>query len=93
MTYESIVKEVEDAFVQMAKKTIASVIEKDPVIGGCNAGNDVRFLKNIGNMPTVVMGPGSLEQCHVVNEYVSIEEYLQFILIYSKLILNWCKEE
>lgn len=82
-----------DAFVQIAKKTMADVMGKPPLLNGSNGGNDARLLKNIGNMPTVVMGPGSLEQCHVVNEYVTIEDYLQFILIYAQTILNWCTNQ
>ncbi|SKC83534.1 M20 family metallopeptidase [Maledivibacter halophilus] len=83
----------EDSFVKTAKKVMGDVMGNPPILNGSNGGNDARLLKNIGKMPTVVMGPGSLEQCHVVNEYVKVEDYLQFILIYAKLILNWCKNQ
>lgn len=38
------------------------------------------------------MGPGYSDQCHSPNEYVSIEDYFNFIKIYANLILNWCKK-
>jgi acetylornithine deacetylase len=36
-------------------------------------------------------GPGRLEECHAVNEYVEAESYLEAILVYAQLILEWCK--
>ncbi|WZL74183.1 ArgE/DapE family deacylase [Clostridiaceae bacterium 35-E11] len=83
----------QDAFVQIAKHTMNHVLGRPPVVNGSNAGNDARLLKNIGNMPALVMGPGNVEQCHVINEYISIEDYLQFILIYAELIQNWCSKK
>jgi acetylornithine deacetylase/succinyl-diaminopimelate desuccinylase-like protein len=41
--------------------------------GGLRATTDAVFLTSSGT-PTVVFGPGSLEQAHRPDEYVSIEE-------------------
>lgn len=56
---------------------------------GCPAGNDARLWQNIAGCPTVIYGPGNLAQCHGVDEWVSIEDYLNAILIYAELILEW----
>ena len=77
-------------FVQTVKQTMASVIAKEPVITGATSGNDARVLLSIGKMPTVVLGPGYSAQCHSPNEFILIEDYLNYILIYANLILNWC---
>jgi len=61
-------------------------------IAGSPAGCDSRIWKNIAGCPTVQYGPGRLEQCHAVNEYLSIDTYLETILIYANLILKWCQE-
>ena len=45
-------------------------------------------MKNIGSMPTIICGPGRLEDCHTVNESVAVDEYLNFILTYALLIWN-----
>lgn len=56
---------------------------------GCPAGNDARLWQNIAKSPTVIYGPGNLAQCHGVDEWVSIEDYLRAILVYAELILEW----
>lgn len=83
--------DTDEEFVKVAKETMESVTNRAVRIKGATSGNDARLLKNIGNMPTVVLGPGSLEQCHSPNEYILLDEYYRFILIYANLILNWAK--
>ncbi|MDR0599749.1 MAG: M20 family metallopeptidase [Treponema sp.] len=65
------------------------VFNAAPVIAGSPAGCDSRVWRNIAGCPTIQYGPGSLKQCHAVDEYVEIQEYLDAILIYAHLILRW----
>lgn len=60
---------------------------------GSPAGCDSRLWRNIAQMPVIQFGPGRLEQCHAVNEYLEIEAYFQAIEIYAQLILDWCGRE
>ncbi len=39
------------------------------------------------NCPTVICGPGNLEQCHSLNEYVTIDEIEDAVRIYVKTVL------
>lgn len=78
-------------FVRVARESMEEIV-KDVDCIGSTAGNDARLLHNIGNMPTVIMGPGYLEQCHSPNEYVSLEQYFKFVKIYTNLILKWCSK-
>lgn len=75
--------------VVVAQDAMNEVLGYKPLIKGGSAGNDARILKNIAGIPTVIMGPGYLDQCHSPNEYVEIENYLNFILIYANFILKW----
>jgi len=59
------------------------------VIDGCMCGNDARLWRNIADCPTVIYGPGGLAQCHGIDEWVSVEDYLNVILVYAELILEW----
>jgi len=38
--------------------------------------------------PTIICGPGNLEQCHSINEYVSIDQIEQAVRIYVQAILE-----
>lgn len=62
-------------------------------IVGCPAGNDARLWKNISDCPTVIYGPGNLAQCHAADEWVALDDYLNAILVYAELILEWGSKE
>ncbi len=84
-------QELDHPFVQLAQKCAAQVFSEEVALKGSPAANDARIMKNMGQMPTIILGPGRIEDCHVVNESVPVEEFLDFILIYALLILNWCQ--
>ena len=60
-----------------------------PVIAGSPAGCDSRIWRTIAGCPTIQYGPGGLGQCHAIDEYVEIKDYLDAILVYANLILRW----
>lgn len=78
-------------FVEKVKDAYKTVAGKEGALTGSFAGNDARTFRKIGQVPTVILGPGNLEQCHTVNEYLLEEEFLKYILIYAELILNFDK--
>lgn len=53
--------------------------------------SDAGWLKSAG-IPTVIYGPGQLEQAHVVDEWVDIDELLAAARIYAEMIVNWCNQ-
>lgn len=77
----------DDKFVEFVRKN-SNEISNIPINGGI-AGNDARLLKNIGKIPTVILGPGRLEDCHSIDESLDIEEYFKYIKIYVNLIINF----
>ena len=78
----------ESEFVKKAIKNMQNIISGAEVVGA-TAGNDARLFQNISKIPTIIAGPGRMEQCHSPNEYVEVEEYLKFILFYANLIMNY----
>ena len=53
---------------------------------GFTAATDMTFLVNQGCIPTVIFGPGSLDQTHVVDEFVEIGQLETAVLVYGRLI-------
>lgn len=82
----------EHLFVETFSNAYKNALGKKVEIVGSPAGCDSRIWKNIAGCPTLQFGPGNLEQCHAVNEYLSVDAYLEAILVYAHLILKWCKE-
>lgn len=66
---------------------------KDVKVVGSPAGCDSRLWRNIAGCPTIQFGPGNLSECHGIDEWVSIDSYLQSVLIYAELILSFCKKQ
>lgn len=52
-------------------------------------GTEAPLYTAIG-IPTVVLGPGSVRQAHVYDEYVTIEQLLSARTVYAKLIEQFC---
>lgn len=82
----------EHLFVDTFIDAYQNALGKKVKIVGSPAGCDSRIWKNIAGCPTLQFGPGNLEQCHAVDEYLSVDAYLEAILVYAHLILSWCKE-
>jgi len=80
----AIIKESEP-IVKLTRNAVQEVTGKQPKITGCMATTDMAFLVNQGKIPTVVYGPGSLEQAHVANEYVEVEELLKAAKVYTTI--------
>jgi len=83
--------DLEHPFVDAFRAGYKKAVGKDVNIAGSPAGCDSRTWYNIVKCPTLQYGPGSLEQCHTVNEYVTVDQYLDAIKIYANLILEWAK--
>lgn len=47
------------------------------------------FTPALGNIPTVVLGPGDPALAHQTNEYVSIKRLEQAVTIYQAALLDW----
>lgn len=78
----------ENQFVKYIKE-ISSVYDKNIKISGGTAGNDARIFSNIAKIPTVILGPGLLKDCHTVNEKLDISEYYKYIVTYANIILKF----
>ncbi|WP_040978707.1 M20 family metallopeptidase [Oceanobacillus jeddahense] len=52
---------------------------------GFRAGCDMSKLVNYANIPTVIIGPGSLEQAHSPNEFVEIDQLYGAVSLYENI--------
>jgi acetylornithine deacetylase len=72
-------------------ETAASVLIKlgrnaEPV--GVPFGSDASKLARIG-IPSIVLGPGSIDQAHTADEFVQVDEVLAAEKLYEQLIRNF----
>ena len=78
----------EDKFVKYIKD-ICALTDNNIDIAGGTAGNDARIFSNISKIPTVILGPGLLKDCHTIDEKLDINEYYKYIINYANIILNY----
>ena len=63
------------------------------VLSGMPSGADARHIQNSGGVPTVLFGPGRLEQAHSIDEYVELAQYLDAIKALAVVIADWTNRE
>ncbi|HDM45273.1 MAG TPA: M20 family peptidase [Candidatus Bathyarchaeota archaeon] len=78
----------DELIVQVAREAVREVIGRDPGVTGFTATCDMRFLVNEAGIPTIILGPGSLRQAHVIDEYVEVEQVINAAKIYTSIILK-----
>ncbi len=53
---------------------------------------DMRHLVNQGHIPTIIFGPGNIDQAHKPDETIQIKEYLDSIGYLIRVIWIWCHQ-
>ncbi len=76
----------EEPIVKAILESKYEVTGRDDPPGGFIAATDMTFLVNRGRIPTVIFGPGSLDQTHAVDEFVEIDQLDTAVLVYARLI-------
>lgn len=74
-----------ESIVEAGQKAVEAVtgIEQQPQ--GFPAGCDMSKLVTIAGIPTIILGPGSLDQAHAPDEFVEIKQVEDAVLIYEQI--------
>ncbi len=75
-----------NALVKTALNMVTEVTDKKTRIRGFPATCDMSFLVNQARMPTIILGPGRIEDAHVVDESISVDELVKASQIYLKIL-------
>jgi acetylornithine deacetylase/succinyl-diaminopimelate desuccinylase family protein len=70
-------------------KTFENTLAEKPNIGMSSTVTDAGWLGRAG-IPTVIFGPGKLEDAHSVNEKVEVQQLLDFTKVMAAFIAKWC---
>jgi acetylornithine deacetylase len=74
--------------VTTAQKVLLS-LGLHPEVCGVPFGSDASKLSRAG-IPTILFGPGSIDQAHSVDEYVELDQVARAAAFYREFILNFC---
>ncbi|MCA1321100.1 peptidase [Bacillus tianshenii] len=79
-------------FVQLIQKNYKDVTQKDAKLEASPWGTDGGLFTRVGNIPTVVFGPGTTEVAHHPNEYIYIDSMLDCAEIIALTLIDWCEK-
>lgn len=69
------------------------VLGNEPYLSGLPSGADARHLQNTGRIPTVLFGPGDMQNAHSIDEWVSEQDYMDAVKILADTIYHWTNEQ
>jgi acetylornithine deacetylase/succinyl-diaminopimelate desuccinylase family protein len=81
--------EPDAAIVRAAEKAASRVLGRPAPAGGFTATCDMTYLVNQGKIPTVILGPGSIEVAHQANEYVPVDQLALAVEVYLGTLDAW----
>jgi acetylornithine deacetylase len=76
--------------VKIMKTVAQEALENDVEVGMGELPSMSRIMNDMANMPMIMFGPGSIEQAHTVDEWCSVDQYLQAVKILAMFIVQWC---
>jgi acetylornithine deacetylase len=71
--------------VRAAEASVEAVLGRPVTAGGVPYGTDASNISGVGGVPCVVLGPGSIDQAHTDDEWVSLEEVRQAAAVYAEM--------
>jgi acetylornithine deacetylase/succinyl-diaminopimelate desuccinylase-like protein len=83
------ITEPNELISKLALKIVSEELQKKIELGGFSACCDMTFLRNEGNMPVVILGPGDIGMAHKKDEYVDIESIYKAQRIYKNIAIEW----
>lgn len=66
-----------------------AVTGSEPAVGMWPSVSDAGWLATAG-IPTVIYGPGRLEQAHAIDEYIDVADLVTAAQVFAAMILDWC---
>lgn len=74
---------VEEPVVQAMLNGAREALGRELSIGGIRYACDSPFYVNEGNIPTLVFGPGNIEQAHTYDEWVDVNQLVDATKVYA----------
>jgi succinyl-diaminopimelate desuccinylase len=79
----------EEEIVKMGVEAIQNVMGKKPLLRAFSGFTDSRFYVNQCHIPTLIFGPGGVDQSHTTDESVEVDALIHAAHIYGLVIINY----
>jgi succinyl-diaminopimelate desuccinylase len=82
----------EEEIVKMGVEAIQNVMGKKPIPRGFSGFTDSRFYTNQYHIPTLIFGPGGVDQSHTTDESVEVDALVHAAHIYAMILMDFLSE-
>jgi len=82
--------EIKHELLKTLEASYQSIKNCKPVIEASPWGTDAGLLTNIGNIPSIVFGPGTTEVAHYPDEYIELNRMFEAAEIIALTVIEWC---
>ena len=79
----------DEEIVRIGVEAIQEVVGKKPLLKTFSGFTDSRFYVNQCHIPTLVLGPGGVDQSHTTDESVEVEALVHAAHIYGLILVNY----
>lgn len=79
----------EEEIVRVGAQAIQEVTGRKPMLRAFSGFTDSRFYVSQYHIPTLILGPGEVDQSHTANESVEVEALVDAAHIYGLIIINY----
>jgi succinyl-diaminopimelate desuccinylase len=79
----------EEEIVKMGVEAIQNVMGNKPLLRAFSGFTDSRFYVNQCHIPTLIFGPGGVDQSHTTDESVEVDALVHAAHIYGLIIINY----
>ncbi|NMB16415.1 MAG: M20 family metallopeptidase [Firmicutes bacterium] len=87
-TIQSAYTDPHSPIAKVLQETITKTLKRPAKVAGFNACSDMSYLNQAG-IPTVIFGPGNIQQAHRLDEFVDLEAVRASARVYREMALNW----
>jgi acetylornithine deacetylase len=81
----------DDPIVTACERAVTSALGRAVTAGGVAFATDACHLFGAGGIPSVVLGPGSIDQAHTVDEWVDLGEVETAVAIYEGIVREFAR--
>jgi acetylornithine deacetylase len=85
--------DLEHTAMKLLENSYEKVRHQTPVIEASPWGTDGGLLTKVGNIPTIIFGPGTTEVAHYPNEYILLDHMFEAAEILANMMIDWCNTE
>jgi len=83
----------EEQIVKIGVEAIENVMGRKPILRGFSGFTDSRFYINRCRIPTLIFGPGGVDQSHTMDESVEVDALVHAAHIYAMILLEYLSKK